>query len=281
MKARVRRPVAMLIEEGAPWQLFFWISWPLTLALGVWAGYIMRPPSSEKLNSMCEDQKLQLVARQKELSETKTKFEAASKESQKLAASLKDMQEKFDTQAFELAETKKALDKARGATKAAEPPKAPEPKSEGTTPPAKPEEKKPAAEQPKAAAPTADPVLKDLFAEDQGAAGSGEVGDLAMQPMASSKKMVAVGDWKGLTNKTSSTFNIPTGRWEIEYIREKGPGRELTVKVMRPDTITPVETVTAKNDDYKGKLQLKDPGDFQLEIECKNCQWNVKVTRYE
>lgn len=101
-------------EKGGPWQALFWVSWPLALLLGVWAGYMLRPPTPQEwredadaLDARLEQLKHSARAVHEELNKTREqrntysgeledvqkKYEKAQKQLEQMEARLKRLKE--------------------------------------------------------------------------------------------------------------------------------------------------------------------------------------------
>ena len=151
--------------SGIPWHILFAICLPFALALGIWGGYMLRPPANEELRAMALEAK-------KTSDEAKRNEETAKAQAEAAKADVKIQKEVLEKALLELDGVKLELNErrkiaAKGGGKEPkttpapkEPPEKPEPATEPQTEPKiEPKEPKPAELKP-TPKPTAKPDTK-------------------------------------------------------------------------------------------------------------------------
>jgi len=251
-------------KGGAPWALLFWICWPAALVLGVWGGYVMRPPSPDQLKTAVRQLRDDLESSREEAASNKK----AREEFEEQCGILREQLDEARTRAGELrakvSELERKIEKMGAGGGEEE-----EGDAEGEGGP--PSLEKEPEEEPKE-------EIDDLFEDDLGG------GDLSGgMRMSRGEKVREIGPWKGRSDMRTPTFNTK-GPWQLAWAREEenedGEPAEMSISVFRPGVSKPVQTVNTAGK-ARGNVRITETGDFYLDVECNGCVWNAKARIFE
>lgn len=237
-----------------PWQMFFWISWPMALLLGTVGGYHIA-------RSRAEQTERQLRA---ELSEAKQAIEEFSLDISALEQ---------EVEKLELAAERSAR---RPVSRAAVEEK-PEPEKEQEPEPARPAAGTDEKTAPPAVAVGSDDSVPDLFSIIEADPQDVPEGDLQIMRPTTARNLRTYGPWRGdKTRNLQQTF-YTAHPWTIEYAmrpKDAAAGCSMVIKLMENDgAVTDEYRVTRS----RGTININHTGRFSLNVVSENCQWNVKV----
>ncbi|MFP4027039.1 MAG: hypothetical protein ACLFWL_04550 [Candidatus Brocadiia bacterium] len=251
-------------KGNVPWPLLFWICWPLALALGIWGGYMLRPPTNEDLYAQRDAFKKQADKYKEKYEKQKAEAEGLSKARESLTGQLTVLRTKA-AKAEEKVE--KLEDKLKIAQKNAAESKA---SGSGKTPKKDEQEKKDVKDE----TPAKETNSEDLFE------GAPSPPDPEIPTPLRGERIRTVVSMSGNSNDLCDLFDT-TGRWQFQYRQKPNPGKEdafTTFEIKTPDGDL-IKTFRTE-DEYIRKATVMRDGRFYVKVRSNNAKWKfeVKVT---